>query len=65
VIQRSISWLWQNGASHRKKVDTPPLIGNCPDTFVSRQIPMKTHDLETKRYLDGYRHSRLMKVASD
>ena len=25
-----------NGAAHRKKGDTPPLKGNCLDTFVSR-----------------------------
>jgi len=54
MIVHSISWWCKNGASHRKNFDTPPLIGNCPDTLVSRQIPMKTHDLERKRYLEKY-----------
>jgi hypothetical protein len=30
------------GAAHRVNFDTPPLKGNCPDTSVSRQIPLKT-----------------------
>jgi hypothetical protein len=55
VILHSISWWCKNGASHRKNFDTPPLIGNCPDTLGSRQIPMKTHDLELEPYLDRYR----------
>jgi hypothetical protein len=46
VILHSISCRSKDGASHRKNFDTPPLIGNCPDTLVSRQIPMKTHDLK-------------------
>src|SRR3569833_156187 len=42
------------GATHRVNCDTPPLQGNCPDTWVSRQIPLKTqHHYET-RYLAGY-----------
>src|SRR5882762_10183423 len=65
MIRHSISWWCKHGASHRKNFDTPPLRGNCPDTFVSLQIPMKTHDLEIKRYLERYRHSRLMEVAND
>jgi hypothetical protein len=32
VILYSISCRSKNGASHRGNVDTPPLIGNCPDT---------------------------------
>lgn len=36
------------GASHRVNCDTPPLQGNCPDTLVSQQIPLKTqHDYKT------------------
>jgi hypothetical protein len=65
IIPDSISCQSKNGASHRKNCDTPPLIGNCPDTFVSRQIPMKTHGLQMNRYLDGYRHSRLLEGAND
>ena len=55
VIPHSIWCRSKNGAPHRKNCDTPPLIGNCPDTLVSRQIPMKTHDPEMKRYLKRYR----------
>jgi hypothetical protein len=33
------------GAAHRVNFDTPPLKGNCPDTLVSRQIPMKTEEI--------------------
>jgi hypothetical protein len=62
VILHSISRRSKNGASHRTNFDTPPLIGNCPDTLVSRQIPMKTHDLEMNRYLEGYRPRQLMEV---
>jgi hypothetical protein len=34
MMQRSISWQCKNGASHRKKVDTPPLKGSCKCTTV-------------------------------
>jgi len=61
-ILHSISCRSKNGASHRKNCDTPPLIGNCPDTLVSRQIPMKTHDLEMNRYLERYRPWQLTEV---
>ena len=62
VSLHSISRRSKNGASHRKNCDTPPLIGNCPDTSVSRQIPMKTHDLEINRYLERYRPWQLTEV---
>ena len=32
MIVHSISWSCKNGASHRKKFDTPPLGGNCRET---------------------------------
>jgi hypothetical protein len=32
MIVDSISWSCKNGASHRKKFDTPPLGGNCRET---------------------------------
>jgi hypothetical protein len=45
----------QFGAAHRVNFDTPPLQGNCPDTLVSQQIPLKTqHDYKTW-YLARYR----------
>jgi hypothetical protein len=34
AIQPSISRWWQNGASHRKNFDTPPLRGSCECTTV-------------------------------
>ena len=42
------------GAAHRVYFDTPPLKGNCPDTLVSRQIPLKTCDVRVTRYLHRY-----------
>lgn len=43
------------GAAHRVNIDTPPLKGNCLDTLVSQQIPLKTqHDYKTW-YLARYR----------
>jgi hypothetical protein len=33
VIRHSILWQRRNGASHRKNVDTPPLGGNCGETW--------------------------------
>ncbi len=62
AILHSIACRSKNGASHRKNCDTPPLIGNCPDTLVSRQIPMKTDDLEVNRYLERYRPWQLTEV---
>jgi hypothetical protein len=44
VIHLKIHSQRLNGAAHRKKYDTPPLKGNCLDTFVSRCIPQKTDD---------------------
>jgi hypothetical protein len=32
VTLPSMSWCCQNGASHRKNFDTPPLGGNCGET---------------------------------
>jgi hypothetical protein len=46
------------GASHRLYFDTPPLIGNCPDTLVSRQIPQKTQGAYESRYLARYRRKQ-------
>ena len=43
------------GAAHRVYFDTPPLVGNCPDTLVSRQIPLKTLSDDEIRYLARYR----------
>ena len=43
------------GAAHRVYFDTPPLIGNCPDTLVSRQLPLKTLGVCVIRHLDRYR----------
>jgi hypothetical protein len=43
------------GAAHRVYFDTPPLAGNCPDTLVSRQIPLKTRRDGGTRYPVGYR----------
>ena len=43
------------GASHRVNFDTPPLKGNCPDTSVSRQRPLKTQHAYEARYLARYR----------
>jgi len=34
VIPRPILWWCQNGASHRKNFDTPPLLGSCKCTTV-------------------------------
>ena len=34
MIVHSISWCCQNGASHRKNFDTPPLKGSCKCTTV-------------------------------
>lgn len=34
-----------HGASHRENCDAPSLPGNCPDTFVSRQILLKKLEL--------------------
>ena len=34
VIPRPILWWCQNGASHRKNFDTPPLLGSCKCTAV-------------------------------
>ncbi len=62
VIQHSISCRSKNGASHRKNCDTPPLIGNCPDPLVSRQIPLKTQGLGIKWYLDRYRQYKATEV---
>jgi len=42
------------GAAHRVNCDTPPLKGNCPDTLVSRQIPLKTQHDYKARYPAGY-----------
>ena len=42
------------GAAHRVNFDTPPLKGNCPDTLVSRQIPLKTQHAYKTRYLARY-----------
>ena len=53
------------GASHRVNFDTPPLKGNCPDTLVSRQIPLKTHEVRKTRYLPGYRRLRALKIPND
>jgi hypothetical protein len=33
MILHSILWQCRNGASHRKNVDTPPLGGNCGETW--------------------------------
>jgi hypothetical protein len=44
------------GAAHRVNFDTPPLVGNCPDTLVSRQLLLKTHGVRATRYLDRYRN---------
>jgi hypothetical protein len=33
MIRHSILWQCRNGASHRKNVDTPPLGGNCGETW--------------------------------
>jgi hypothetical protein len=53
------------GAAHRVNFDTPPLQGNCPDTLVSQQIPLKTqHDYKT-RYLARYRDKHGMEVTMD
>src|ERR1700728_3081926 len=43
------------GASHRVNCDTPPLKGNCPDTSVSQQIPLKTQHVYKTRYPARYR----------
>jgi hypothetical protein len=43
------------GAAHRVNVDTPPLQGNCPDTLVSQQIPLKTQHDYKRWYLARYR----------
>ena len=48
VIWRSIPGWSDDGASHRMNCDTPPLIGNCPDTLVSQQIPMETPDFSKR-----------------
>ena len=42
------------GASHRVNCDTPPLKGYCPDTLVSRQIPLKTQHACKTWYLARY-----------
>ena len=34
MILHSNPWQDHNGASHRKNVDTPPLVGCCQGTFV-------------------------------
>jgi hypothetical protein len=55
VISDSNPGWSDDGAAHRMNCDTPPLKGNCPDTLVSRQIPLKTqHDYKTW-YLARYR----------
>ena len=43
------------GASHRVYLDTPPLVGRCRDTLVSRQIPLTRNDFQITRYPRGYR----------
>jgi hypothetical protein len=43
------------GAAHRMNFDTPSLKGNCADTLVSRQLPLKTEDIRQTRYLLRYR----------
>jgi len=42
--------------------DTSSLIGNCPDTLVSRQIPLKTKERGIERYLDRYRLQKAIEV---
>src|SRR6185437_2086418 len=42
------------GAAHRVNCDTPPLKGTCPDTSVSRQIPLKTQHAYKTQYLARY-----------
>lgn len=62
VIRRSISCRSNNGASHRENCDAAPLIGNCPDALVSRQIPLKTQPLGADRYPYRYRQNKASEV---
>jgi hypothetical protein len=43
------------GAAHRVNIDTPPLQGNCLDTLVSQQIPLKKQHNYKTSYLARYR----------
>jgi len=45
MILHSISWQRQNGASHRKNVDTPPLIGSCLGSFGTNFVPYDNKEL--------------------
>jgi len=52
----------RNGSSLRagRTFDTPSLQGNCPDTLVSRQIPMKRQGILKHRiWLDTGREKTL------
>jgi hypothetical protein len=41
MIHRPDQWQSHNGASHRKKIDTPPLIGCCVGTKVPCSEPLE------------------------
>ena len=54
MIRRSMRGWSDDGTAHRMNCVAPPLKGNCPDTLVSRQIPLKTQHAYKTWYLARY-----------
>ncbi len=62
MIPHSIAWCCENGVSHRKNFDTPPLEGICRATFVARWPPLKTDHLQEHVAKELPRASRSVEV---